>query len=301
MFHEYAVEPGVISSWESARFYLDAFGASKGRFLSEFPRDWQRRMYAGLTCNDVEKKRIQTRLEHAKKNYAFFRRRGAAYDDAQSWLANANAQHAVQAFRAIIVASSPGAGHVVNSANLDESEPTWNAPMGMLVARRAAAFGQALDLLLRACSTLAIVDPHFRAEQKRKTAPLEAFCARVGSNVKDVHLHVSAESRSYNECMTNAERSLGGSVPKGVTMHVHCWAERAGARFHNRYVLTNVGGVQFGDSIEEGEHGQQDRLSILDHASHLRLWDEFMGPSPVFVLAGEVKRIAGQKVPHSHA
>ena len=41
MFHEYALEPAVLSSWERTRFFLDAFGPWKGRFLAEFPRKWK--------------------------------------------------------------------------------------------------------------------------------------------------------------------------------------------------------------------------------------------------------------------
>ena len=73
-----------------------------------------------------------------------------------------------------------------------------------------------------------------------------------------------------------------------------CWKEWAGgARLHNRYLLTDIGGVQFGDEIEVGDPGHEDRVSILDEPSRVRLWDHHTGNPPAFDPAGESLEFVG--------
>lgn len=83
MFREYAVEPAVISSWERARYFLDAFGPSKGRFLAEFPKGWTGEVYRRLKCPPVEKKRIEEKLSRLDKRV--FSARDYAHSNA-TWL-----------------------------------------------------------------------------------------------------------------------------------------------------------------------------------------------------------------------
>lgn len=62
---------------------------------------------------------------------------------------------------------------------------------------------------------------------------------------------------------------------------------------HDRYLLTDMGGVQFGDSIEGGEPGHEDRLSILDEPSRTQLWNQYLGNPLAFDEAGESREFVG--------
>lgn len=296
MFYEYALEPAALKSWESTRYFLDAFGPWKGRLLSQYPTDWIRLLLRGLTCGDVEKKRVMARLEQAKKDRVFFRRPGAPYNGAHPWINNARDEHARQPFHAIIAASASAEDDHLDASSLDESHPRWQVPSGKLLARNPTVFAQALQLLLLASSRIVIVDPYFRADQTDKTAPLAAFCSLINGRIGEVHVHFSDEALSYSLCMSHAQRALPSCIPVGVKVSLHCWKRRAGGpRLHNRYLLTDVGGVQFGDSIEQGERGQHDRVSILDEASRARLWEEFVGPVPAFDSGGASRSFDGAR------
>jgi hypothetical protein len=48
---------------------------------------------------------------------------------------------------------------------------------------------------------------------------------------------------------------------------------------HNRYLLTEIGGVQFGDSVEIGSVGETDRLSILEEKTRVALWNDYVEPA----------------------
>lgn len=69
---------------------------------------------------------------------------------------------------------------------------------------------------------------------------------------------------------------------------MNCWAQRTGGeRLHNRFIVTNVGGIKFGDSIAQGtQHGEEDHLSILDEPSRIRLIESYQNPGRAFDRVG---------------
>jgi hypothetical protein len=44
MLHEYAVDPACLGDWQNFRFLMGAFGVSQGRLVSQFPKDWVKRV-----------------------------------------------------------------------------------------------------------------------------------------------------------------------------------------------------------------------------------------------------------------
>ena len=292
MFHEYALEPSVLSSWERTRYFLDAFGPWKGRFLAEFPRHWKRMVYQGLRCQGIEKARIEVRLARLDAR-VFSPRANAVYDPAKPWLENALIEHGRLRFRAIVADAGNG-GDVLDAEAVDDLCDLWRVEPGRLVPREAAAYVRALDLLLRASSKIIYVAPFFRADQPDKTAPVVAICAALAGSAVEVEVHFRDEPRSYAICMADATRYLPRILPPGSKVTLRCWKERAGgARLHNRYLLTDVGGVQFGDEIEVGDPGHEDRVSILDEPSRARLWDHHTGTPPAFDSAGASQEFVG--------
>jgi hypothetical protein len=292
MFHEYALEPSALSSWERTRFFLDAFGPWKGRFLSKFPRRWKRMVYDCLRCPDVERKRIEERLALLDRR-VFSPRVNGPYDPEKPWLENALVEHRRSRFRAI-VAEGGGGPDVLDAGAVDDRCDLWRVEPGCMVPREVAAYMEALDLLFRASSQIIYVAPFFRADQPDKTAPVVAICDALAGSAVHVEVHFRDEPRSYAICMADAARYLPRLLPPGSTVTLRCWKERAGgARLHNRYLLTDIGGVQFGDEIEVGEPGHEDRVSILDEPSRARLWDQHVGNPPAFDLAGESLEFVG--------
>jgi hypothetical protein len=295
MFYEYALEPAVLSSFERARYFLDAFGPWKGRFLAEYPRKWRKLVFENLHCEPREKLKVVERLNGLDKR-VFSPRRDAPYDGTKGWLDNAQAEHARRAFHAIIAMESHGKEFILDATHMDENDPRWKVDQGRLVSRDPALFAQALELLLKASSRIAMIDPYFRADQGDKTLPLTAFCNVLrGQNVA-LEIHASENDLAYAATIKHAERALPDAVPDGMKVTLMCWREKAGgARLHNRYLLTDIAGVQFGDSIERGEAGHQDRVSILEERSRLELWEQYLGTPPAFDEAGPAREFAGRR------
>jgi len=292
MFYEYALEPAVLSSWDRTRFFLDAFGPWKGRFLAEYPRRWKRDVFEGLNCPDVEKKRITERLQRLDKR-VFSPRANAPYEPSRAWIDNALLEHQRQPFRAIVASLESAEPHVLDASQVDDTCELWRVESGQFVSREPAAFLQAVGLLLDASSRVVVIDPYFRADQDDKTQPLVAFCRHVQGRAV-IEVHFSEDPRSYEICMRDAARALPRLLPAGMKVTLHCWKEREGGpRLHNRYILTEIGGVKFGDSIELGGTGHEDHLSILDKPSWEKLWDQYAGPTPTFDPAGPSLEFVG--------
>lgn len=208
---------------------------------------------------------------------------------------NAEAEHVRRPFHAIIaVLDGPfGNAPVLDGKEVDDTHERWRVEAGRLVPRDPALFVQALQLLLDASQRVIIIDPYFRADQDDKTQPLVAFCTTTRGRAT-VEVLFADEPRGYDPCMKDAARALPGLLPEGVKITLHCWKERAGGpRLHNRYVLTEIGGVKFGDGIEMGSTGHEDHLSILDDTSRLKLWNQYVGSPPAFDRAGSPREFIG--------
>jgi hypothetical protein len=77
---------------------------------------------------------------------------------------------------------------------------------------------------------------------------------------------------------------------------VHTWSQRPGGkRLHNRYLITNIGGVKFGDSVEQGQEGEDDHISILDESSREDLWSQFVDPASAFDRIGTPVAVTGAR------
>ena len=296
MFFEYAIAPDVIANAQDARFLLEACRPWKGRFVAAYPTTWPDMVLQRAT--DGERKAVEVRLLAAKNAGTFVRRR-TRYDATQTWLWNAEAEHVRNAFRAIITTEDCGSEHVRKASLVDDSQDRWRVDSGRFVDRDPGKLVEALRLLLGLSSHVAIVDPHFRADQPHKTAPLVALARALRSPTVPLEVHWSDEPDSmpsYAHCMRHAERVLPDILPHGVKVTLRCWHERRGGpRIHNRFLVTNIAGVKFGDSIEEGAVGHQDHLSILDEPSRLAIWDDYVAAPGGFDSGGPPREFVGRK------
>jgi hypothetical protein len=284
------------------RFFLDAFGPWRGRFLAEYPRKWRKMVYSALDCPNVEKSRIEERLRRLDAR-VFISRSTDSYDGTKPWLDNAEAEHARKPFRAVIASETRGKPYILDAAVIGEDEPLWTTPHGEMLVREPRVFASALRLLLSLSSRVVLIDPYFRSGSPDKTAPLVEFCKLLSgfSTAMEVHFATECDERTLDQderdrqharhfswCMNEAARVLPDALPAGITVGMRGWKERAGgARLHNRYLITEIGGVQFGDGIERGATGHQDRVSILDEPSRNTLLNQYIGNPAAFDLVGE--------------
>jgi hypothetical protein len=66
-------------------------------------------------------------------------------------------------------------------------------------------------------------------------------------------------------CRRYLPRHLG---PNAALEIVFAEQKRGGERLHNRYIITDVGSVFLGDSIDEGEPGETNDVALLEEEHH---------------------------------
>jgi hypothetical protein len=57
---------------------------------------------------------------------------------------------------------------------------------------------------------------------------------------------------------------------------------------HNRYILTDIGGVSFGVGLDDGIDGETDEVTVLEDMTYQFRWAQFAGPAPAFELVDEL-------------
>ncbi len=154
--------------------------------------------------------------------------------------------------------------------------------------------------MLRIADVLVFVDPHFGPEKVRHRRPLEEFLrsvvdARPGEAPQRLEVLTSADDGPTTEFFCGeCRRRLPRCIPIGLHVEMVRLRQRAGGeRLHNRYILTDLGGVTFGVGLDEGDPGDTDDIQLLDRAQYEERWRQYAGEPPAFDRPEPAIRVEG--------
>ncbi|MFA6043764.1 MAG: hypothetical protein WC718_02160 [Phycisphaerales bacterium] len=300
MIHEFAIEPELAATWgrpAEFRYFVRAFGLGTPRIFSRYPNSWKRLVWeASRPDSDLERKRLEEML--AQLSHVMVKR-GADFDPNLAWLRNVVREHARIPFSGILTRDGNAEGPVIGAEHLTSST-AWNCPSGLTCSRTSAAFAAALTPLLRVCRKVAFIDPYFGPEKSRHRRPLQAFLRaltdqRPGTPPDEVILMTSMEKNGTADFfLAESQRQLPGLIPQGMTVVLRRLKERVGGeKLHNRYVLTDIGGILFGVGLDEGDPSHSDDLSLLSADQYLLRCRQYLGPSLEFDTPEPDIRLAG--------
>jgi len=303
MIHEYALEPEFVASWHDrllGRFFIEQFGFGTGRVVSRYPKKWRKLVWDafqaafGAGAGEIERKRVEELL--ARLTAPEVRRPGCVWDDARGWLENAEWENERRPFHAILSRDNPrGRPNVVRADDVLAGTPkAWLAPGSIVVERTAASMADGVASMLRSATRIVFVDPHFRAIRPEFNRPLSAFLqiVRAAGSQAAIELHTAerADAPPWDSFRRECEDYLPRIIPKSLTLAVRRWKNRVGGeRLHNRYILTDVGGVQFGVGLDEGDPGATDDVTLLSAEAYRRRLEAYIGSARAFDLEGEVE------------
>jgi Regulator of RNA terminal phosphate cyclase/Sigma-54 interaction domain/CRISPR-associated protein (Cas_Csm6) len=67
------------------------------------------------------------------------------------------------------------------------------------------------------------------------------------------------------------------------------WRQREGGeKLHNRYILTDIGGVSFAVGLDDGDDGETDEVTLLEEKTYKFRWMQYRGPEQAFYLVDEL-------------
>lgn len=306
MIHSFALEPQLVATWgrrQDFRFIRDKFGLGTPRVLLELPgfNKWKRKVYEAareLALSQEDMKRIEElfRLFGEHK----YRRVDVVYDGLLSWLENAEREYGRRPFAGILATQNPrNHAAVLVADQLGAGGTPWACELGTSPARTAEALALALSAMVTNCRQLHLVDPHFGPENARHRKVLEALMAVVSDNglALDV-IRVHCSEKSALSFFEQEAARIAARVPRGVSIEFVRWRQREGGeRLHNRYVLTDVGGVSLGVGLDAGDAGETDDLLLLPRVQYALRWAQYVEEDGAFDCADRPRTIAGSRAP----
>ncbi len=297
MLKEYALDPACLGEWPAFRYLIENFGVPQGRLIAKFPSKWLKMVYDSCgSFSFQQKQKLQHELNRIKKHGLC--RTSRPYDGNMDWLENALTQHNNHPFHAIISAENDADNQVLAAAEITEADPLWGVQRTKVVSRQAEDMAAAVSTLLAAAKHILLIDPHFGPENARHRRPLQAFLRAAVQNrpngmpTVEVHTQVKSTEKFFrDEC----RKELTNLIPVSLTIRFVRWTAREGGQpLHNRYILTDLGGVSFQHGLDDGRAGETDDIALLDRESYEQRWNEYAGGNPAFDVLEEPFELVGQ-------
>ncbi len=309
MIYSYAIDPNLLLSWavpSEFKYFRGCFGLGTPRALLEIPKftRWRSMVVQFVqqsNIDQVQQKNVEKLIDIISS--ARCRKASFGYDGNIQWLLNAEASHAQHLCEAVLACTNPRNNPaVILGQTVGQSpHPLWDKPNAVTPFRTPEALSAAISAMLLNCSELRLVDPHFKPET-RFTRVLEAILRVIakrpdaGSLPIEVHCKENCPLDHFKTSAIDKARYM----PAGIHVQFFRWAQKAdGEKLHNRYILTNLGGVRFGDSLDDGNPASTDDLNIMDANQFNLRWEQYRDGSTTFTLIDRPPELVGQAPPTS--
>ena len=177
------------------------------------------------------------------------------------------------------------------------SNELWKSDREQIVSRNADAVADAVAPLLRMSREIFFIDPHFGPERARYRHAVQKFLERALNSerrtpVTRIEIHTNATS-DINFFSSECRRRLCPIIPNGVRIRLVRWTERPnGEKLHNRFILTDIGGISFRTGLDAGAEGQTDEISLLTPDVYRVRFEQYIGSDPAYNFVDDVT-IAG--------
>lgn len=303
MFYEYAVDPECYADAEQIKRLAGEFGWCEGRLISNFPATWLRKVKEAQDSNfrqlTIRQKNILTEewgwLRKHKDKVLIYS--GRKYDGNLDWISNAlqqqHLEHQNKSFQAIIAHENKFQNaYLLLPENLNAREVKWKVRYDDRIPRTPEALCKCVEKLIQASSYIRFVDPYFNPIKKEWLNTLSAFINFIHSLKTEYHIEYHLRIR--DEIKNNIDRIKSGNynlkeekwyqkfskncqgyikpilLSQKIKLFLWCEIDPYNDWFHDRYILTEKGGVRF-EGLDEGENpGQRTNVFRLSE----ELWKD---------------------------
>ncbi|MFZ7093559.1 hypothetical protein [Primorskyibacter sp. 2E233] len=301
MLSEYAVEPAAIGAdWRTFKDLIDRFGADKGRLISRFPTKWEKKVIEAAKeagVSDIRMTDIVERLRNSKHKVVDFSR---AYNHEADWINNALREHGTRPFKAIICdAGKAACAEGLEPDDCSDAHALFGVATSCNVTRTADQIADALHTITAVSKEIDIVDPYFdlRPTKGNYLPTLVSLLTRLAQDPgqqKAIRIHFrDHDTRPSAEVLArDGSAQVRGLLPPGYHIELYAWSEKQGGEdFHDRYVLTDLGGVMIGAGLSADGPGESAAFTLLnfEHAQGLR--SRFAVGSTAYSRIGSAVRI----------
>jgi len=298
------------------------------RLLSDFPRDWKGQAYGEFykhfeyddtslefqNAQSVFEAYIQLLTDHTVK-------RNRAIDQNKSWLDEAVTEHSSRPFYAIMArhAGDGSCSAVVTPDVIDDiRDSRWYLPTIASAKKSATEIALAAAPLLKVANRIALIDPYFDPSEPRfletfvemmkiafgpsrclGTLPIVSIMTNVyqAHRPRDGEFTDSQKANVAADLTHKANQHLPAHFPRGAFVDFLCLENPpSGDSFHNRFVLTDVGGIiaPYGlDDFSGGSgHNAKDDLQPMSKGVYEGRWKQYVEKKDVSII-GDPVRVEG--------
>jgi len=285
MIAECAVEPEVMAEWRHFQSLHGDFGIGQGRLLCQFPSKWRREVLQAVTRLESEGKNspIQTQKIIEQFQHGSLRRGLVAskrdYSSDGSWIDTARDQ--AEPFDVIIHAGSPSSERELRAGEFLRTESPFSRTRQCEVQRIAANLIDVGWAGFRRAKEIYLIDPYFSPSVAKFGEVLGSFLTRLerdGSVPKRLEVHTNLPNDYRPDTQKrNWERWAESHLPSGWKLKVVHWHTlETGGRMHARYILTDIGGLDYNWGTDEDPQ-EYTQVSLLDDSFWERLYQRFAG------------------------
>jgi hypothetical protein len=279
MIFEFAISPTLCTNYKDIQLFLQTFGRGEGRLFSDIPRKkWMRLARQEIKNSkngQVMKKRLVAAVEKLSRK-ALYRRNYAPDAGEKAWLDHAIAAHEARPFKAILTNSYNGNhGCIISCAQNFIDDSRWTIPLDSEVERNAAEMIRAIHPMLNCAREVVLIDRNFDPNKYRWRPFLiklaEFLSGRTFSpSIGKIDFHLG-DNISLNQFQILCSNHIASDLPAGMKVNFFIWQRD---ELHDRYVITDVGGVRFGIGLDIWDGSGPDRVEIsrVSEETRLRWW-----------------------------
>jgi len=326
MVYEYAIEPELFATWCDplrAQIVDNSFGLGTPRVLSTDMKKsrWKSKVFTAFESwvdtiplsddavkNEADKQSLRkniTELIQGITEYSVQRPNWKFHPD-KTWLDNALEEHRKNNFHALICKQNVGhCDDMISQVDFERgSHSKWLLDMQKDIPSNAYEMAKVLEPLLKIAKKIIFVDPYFGGDKRRWRKTLQQFFQVVSTShwkMSGVQLEIHAskdieKAPSTEHFKEKCEHYMPRIIPLEFQVKFVRWSRFPdGKELHDRYVLTELGGVDVSPGLDdriELTRGATTKFKLLSENLHKTLWDEYAN-GRAFKLAEEPFLITG--------
>lgn len=275
MFKEIAIDPAAVStSYRDFIYIIEKFGLHEGRLIANFPSKWKRYVYQLAQQNlggTVALTKLEVRLRNLSED-TFYGRVRSGEGCTVNWLAAAIAENEREPFDAIIACQRVEGTAVIAAEDLDGQHVCMLPNRQWNIQREARMMAGLCAPLLSRARHIKLIDPYFDPGLSRFQRPFREFLRYVRPGAKIEIFRADDQSERYIK--QRIEQATQGLLAAGVVVHLFL---RPKAEMHNRYILTESGGMYFHTGLDDQGDGNltMDDAGLLDPDLRMQRWAEY--------------------------
>jgi hypothetical protein len=288
MLYHYAVDPETLFAKNGLWNHHAAFGIASGRVIADVGgENWRQMAQQHLSAIYHEigtqgLRKMDEWLCNLAKSGTYRRRHlDVGLPESGDWISTVRTANQRSPFRAIVSNSGErflNAENVISKAAVDLGDERWNVQRGVTIKRQVQSIASALTPLAQISQDLLFVEPFFakRTEAFGAIAKIIADAENAVYPLRHVEVHTELKD---GQTQASGIQSIRDSFPMLFrkyknSMNMPRLKVLFRKRLHDRFLLTELGGIKLSAGFDEAKKPDQD-ADLLTGQQWLHRWIEY--------------------------